>query len=102
MIENGDYMNATSKSKGFIRFAFWGFFSMCFLFVQTFFYHIYYKGKYKLKKSKTQLFIFIVFTIVTFNIVCLVHFWKQAKEILPKIYRISQYPVDNSAIEIKS
>lgn len=94
-------MKFISKSKGFIRFAFWGFFSMCFLFVQNFFQHIYYKGKYKLKESKTQLFVFIVFTVVTFNLACLVHFWRQAKEMLPKIYRLSQYPVYNSAVEIK-
>lgn len=94
-------MKFIRKSKGFIRFAFWGFFSMCLLFVQTFFYHIYYKCKYKLQESKTQLFIFIVFTVVTLNLACLIHFWRQAKEMLPKIYRISQYPVDNSVIEIK-
>lgn len=94
-------MKFISKSKGFIRFAFWGFFSMCFLFVQNFFQHIYYKGKYKLKESKTQLFIFVVFTVVTFNLACLVHFWRQAKEMLPKIYHISQYPAGNSSLEIK-
>ena len=94
-------MKFISKSKSFILFAFWGFFSMCFLFVQTFFYHIYYNGKYKLKESKTQLFIFILFTVVTLNLACLIHFWRQAKEMLPKIYQISKYPVNNSAIEMK-
>lgn len=89
-------MKFIRKSKCFIRFAFWGFVSMCFLFIQNFFYHIYYKGKYKLKESKTQFFIFVLVTMLTLNLACLVHFWRQAKEILPKIYRISQYPVNNS------
>jgi len=81
----------TNKPKGLIRFVVWGFFSMCFLFVQNFFYHIYYKGKYKLKDGKKQFFLFVILTIVTFNLGCLIHFWRQAKEMLPKIYKISQY-----------
>lgn len=80
-----------NKPKGLIRFVVWGFFSMCFLFVQNFFYHIYYKGKHKLKDGKKPFFLFILLTIVTFNLGCLIHFWRQAKEMLPKIYKISQY-----------
>lgn len=81
----------TNKVKGLIRFTVWGFFSMCFLFVQNFFYHIYYKAKYKRQSGKKPFWQFIAFTLVTCNIGCLVSFWDQARDILPKIYQISQY-----------
>lgn len=81
----------TNKVKGLIRFTVWGFFSMCFLFVQNFFCHIYYNAKYKLQSGKKPFWRFIVFTLMTCNIGCVVSFWHQARDMLPKIYKISQY-----------
>lgn len=80
-----------NKLKGLIRFTVWGFFSMSFLFVLNFVQHIYYNAKYKLKNGKKPFWTFIILTIITCNIACVVSFWRQAKEMVPKIYRISQY-----------
>jgi len=81
----------TNKVKGLVRFTVWGFFSMFFLFVQNFFCHIYYTAKHKLQSGKKPFWKFIFLTLVTFNIGCVVSFWKQARDMIPKIYYISQY-----------
>lgn len=79
----------THQPKNILRFVFWGGCAMIFLFVQNFFYHIYYNGKYKMKQGRGPFLKFVILTIVTFNLACLCSFWDQAKDRLPKIYYIS-------------
>lgn len=83
--------SVSNKFKGLIRFTVWGFFAMCFLFVQNFFYHIYYTAKYKHTQGKAYFWKYIGLTVITCNIACIFSFWDQAKVMVPKIYRISQY-----------
>lgn len=80
---------STHKPKNLVRFIFWGFLAIIFLFVQNFFYHIYYNGKHKFKQGKAPFWKFVGFTIVTLNLACLGSFWDQAKDMVPKIYHIS-------------